>query len=237
MSRIHLRPRLQTLAGQVAYTKTAADIGCDHGKLGAALLQQGRVQHLFASDISLPSLEKARALFTQIGLEEHAEFYVSDGLSHLKPGQADVLLFAGMGGELIAELLEKGDSVARSAKKICMQPMGGLIELRRFLNAHNYRIVEAELVQDAGRVYQVLSAVNLPPLPPPEGFPEGEHAYSPLLFHKQDPLLLPLLRSSLASHKKRLEKAKARGKEPESLLEILNILEALIVWEENDEAE
>ena len=91
---VHLRPRLAVAAAYLSGAGTVADIGCDHGRLAVALLQQGAVRHVIASDLSADSLQKARALAARCNVGENAlSFFVSDGLSHLTPGEADALVF------------------------------------------------------------------------------------------------------------------------------------------------
>ena len=156
---VHLRPRLAAAASFLCGFRTVADIGSDHGRLAVALLQQSSATRVIASDISADSLTKARALALRCGVsEEQLAFSVSDGLSHLAPGEADALVFAGMGGELIARLLEEGTAVAQAAECIVMQPMGGTLELRRFLLEQGYSLVDEQLVLDAGRYYQIIAA-------------------------------------------------------------------------------
>ena len=66
--KIRLRPRLQAAADMINGSHRAADIGCDHGRLSVALLQQGRADRVIASDISAPSLQKATELAALCGL-------------------------------------------------------------------------------------------------------------------------------------------------------------------------
>ena len=50
----------------------AADIGCDHGFLTAKLLETVPNLTMLASDVSAPSLEKARRLLAERGLTDRA---------------------------------------------------------------------------------------------------------------------------------------------------------------------
>ena len=77
--RISLDPRLSTIAEMLGTCTCCADIGSDHGRLGAFMLQNHRVERMCLTDISAPSLEKARKLIALLGLEEKTGFYVGDG--------------------------------------------------------------------------------------------------------------------------------------------------------------
>lgn len=212
----------------ISSSEHAADIGCDHGRLSVALLQQGRTRFVTASDISAPSLEKARLLAERCCLSECVHTVVSDGISHLSPGVADSLIITGMGGELIASILSASLQTAHSANTLVMQPMRGVEELRKFLRENCFSIVNERLVQDSGRIYQVIQSVPKEPSPIPSWFPQDEYSLGHMLFEKQDPLLLPLLHQYRSGHVKRLEQARLKGVSPEPLLAIINRADTLI---------
>ncbi|MBQ3131865.1 MAG: SAM-dependent methyltransferase [Clostridia bacterium] len=206
----------------------AADIGCDHGRLSVALLQQGRAKQVTASDISEPSLEKARLLAQKCSLSDKMHTVVSDGISHLSIGCADAIIIAGMGGELIARILSAAPDVAHSTDAIVMQPMRGVEELRRFLRENSFRIVDERLVLDAGRIYQIISAAPGEPGAIPPWFPQDEYSLGYMMFERGDPLLLPLLEQYKAGHMRRLAQAERKGVSPEALLGIIKRADSLI---------
>ena len=211
-----------------------ADIGADHGKLSIALLQSGKTRHVLASDISEASLDKARALARSCGQTANIDFFVSPGLSHIMPGSVDSIVLAGMGGEQIADILEVHPEAARSAKQLVMQPMRGTAELRLYLHTHGYRTLDERIVLDAGRYYPLLCAAD----GPPERFvSEPVPAallvpYGALPILRRDPLMLSMLRAYRSGHTRRLEKAQARGRTPQSLVKILQDLDILIQYME-----
>ena len=84
----------EALAGRKA--PVAADVGCDHGFLTAKLLEIVPGLTMLASDVSAPSLEKARRLLGARGLSERANITVADGLSAVdRP--VDAVMILGMG--------------------------------------------------------------------------------------------------------------------------------------------
>ena len=90
--------RLRAAADWVEPCDIIADIGCDHGRLGAMLLLENRAKHLIASDISEKSLQKAKHCLQRHGLTGRAEFTVADGLEALDQ-KVDTVCILGMGGE------------------------------------------------------------------------------------------------------------------------------------------
>ena len=147
---ISLDPRLTTIADMLGTCTCCADIGSDHGRLGAFLLQNKRCRHVCLTDISAPSLEKARKLISLLGLEAQASFYVGDGALALQQ-RVDAAVIAGMGGETIAEIIEQ--SAGRlSGARLVLQPNVAAPQLRRRLNASGWSIVNETLVRDGRRI-------------------------------------------------------------------------------------
>lgn len=232
---VHLRPRLVAAASFLRGAGTVADIGCDHGRLSVALLQQAIVSRVIASDISADSLLKGRMLAERCRIEEaQLSFVLSDGLSHLVPGEADAIVLAGMGGELIARLLEAGSATAHAAERIVMQPMGGTLELRRFLLQNGFRITDEKYVLDAGRYYQLILAAPGPGQPaelPQDALLE----FGPVAFAKRDPLLRAALTRCRDGRLRRMQKAEKNGALPPQLAhELQGVQELLDILDKED---
>lgn len=153
---VHLRPRLSRALDMLRGSQTVADIGSDHGRLAVALLQQGAAERVIACDISAPSLEKARALCSRCGLGGRMDFRVADGLGGLRPGEADALVMAGMGGLVMGRILQEGATVAAAARRILLQPQGNLPELRAFLYENGYCVQDEAIVLDNGRYLSLI---------------------------------------------------------------------------------
>ena len=76
---LRLDERLRAIEDLAPACRCFADIGCDHGRLGAQMLLSGRAQRVWFTDISAPSIEKARVLIRKLGLSDRAVFRVGDG--------------------------------------------------------------------------------------------------------------------------------------------------------------
>lgn len=156
--RISLDPRLSKIAEMLGTCRKCADIGSDHGRLGAYLLQNGRVEHMILTDISAPSLDKARKLIRLLNLEGQTDFCVCDG-AQLLPDAPDAAIIAGMGGETIAHIVETAQGKLDGARLI-LQPNVAAPELRRRLNAAGWKIQDEALVRDGRRIYLAMVAVQ-----------------------------------------------------------------------------
>ena len=86
---VHLTPRLIAALSMLKGAAVVADIGCDHGRLTAALLQQNICARVIATDISEPSLQKAKDLLGHVSLSDRVSFRAGDGLDPLSENECD----------------------------------------------------------------------------------------------------------------------------------------------------
>ena len=133
-----------------------ADIGTDHGYIPVSLLLEGRVKRAVAADIGAMPLDHARRTAAACGVEENLDFRLGDGLSVLEPGEADVIVIAGMGGDAITEILSAAPW-SRAGPLLLLQPMSKAEVLRAWLPLNGYEVFREELVQDKGVLYPILS--------------------------------------------------------------------------------
>lgn len=174
-----LTDRLQLLADLVIPGKAAADIGTDHGYLGLYLLEKGICPKVILSDINEGPLAKARQNLKESGLaKDCCSLRLGGGLEPLKAGEAPSIVIAGMGGELIAEILSQAPEKARSAERLILQPRTRSGELRKWLWAHEYCIIKECLVKERGRICEVIAACPGHQEPKDPDIPETD---SPLL--------------------------------------------------------
>ena len=99
--KIPISKRLRLCAQLVPEGARVADIGTDHGYLGLYLLQNGRAAHVLAADHRPQPLHTAKLHAAKVGFAGQIEFRLSDGLAGIGPDEADTIVCAGMGGDLI----------------------------------------------------------------------------------------------------------------------------------------
>ena len=215
-----LRPRLRCALDLLEEVGVLADIGRDHGRFGVQALKEGLCKKVIASDISAPSLNKARILAEKCGLEDRFEFRCCGGFDGYAECEADAAVLLGMGGELIADILESGKGIAQKLSRIVMQPMRGEAELREYLYKNGYHILDEAVCLDAGRYYQLIAArydpKNAEPLP--SFFPENWYQFGAKALMKREELLLPMMERYLGIMEAKLENAAKRGEPPEALV-------------------
>lgn len=157
-----LSPRLEAIAKiiQEDPVGTVADIGTDHGYLPIGLIEVGGVQRAIASDLNPGPLESARAAVLEAGLSDLVDLRLGSGLETLAVGEAQAAVIAGMGGVLIASLMAESVQVARSLDYLVLQPMQARSELRQWLAANHYDIVESVVVREGEKFYEIMKVKN-----------------------------------------------------------------------------
>ena len=98
--------RIDIICSHLPEADVFADIGCDHGYCTQYMLKNRRCRLAYISDISAGSLQKARTLLAREVEEGRCIPVVADGLDGVK--ECDLVLIAGMGGEEIVRILERG---------------------------------------------------------------------------------------------------------------------------------
>ena len=137
-----------------------ADIGTDHGYLPCYMAAEGLCDSALACDTAPLPLESAKANIRENGLEDKVTAILSDGLEKVPPEGLTDIVIAGMGGELIAAILEKCSwlTSAQPPLNLVLQPMTKWDHLRKWLYDNNF-IVTAEKPCISGRfVYSVMQA-------------------------------------------------------------------------------
>ncbi len=221
---IKLDERLRYAVEMLQGANVVADIGCDHGKLSAALLLEGGCRRVIAGDISPDCLEKTRQIIDRYGLEDRAEVRLGSGLAILSSGECDAAAILGMGGELIAEILEASPDVAESMERLVLQPMSGIEELRQWLHENSYHVSDDRLISAKNRCYQMLCVhKGVQPDPWPMGFPSDCYLVGYRSFLNRDERLGPYCEEQLNKRREQLKRAAGTAGERKLSLEAMQL--------------
>ena len=154
---IKLDNRLYLCAKKVRQEKSIVDIGADHAYLAIWLVLNKLVRHAIATDIRKGPLLNSVHNIKKFGLEDKIEARRSDGLDEINPYEVDDIIIAGMGGELIAQIISRADWLKEKSKHLILQPMSSESELREFLNREHFKIDSEQAIIDNNKVYTVMS--------------------------------------------------------------------------------
>ncbi len=219
---MQLSERMAAAAAMVTPGNTLADVGCDHGYLPIWLCGEGIVPKALALDVNPGPLSAAKQNIEALGLGQYIETRLSDGLEAVKPGEAETIVIAGMGGRLMCRILSEGRNVLAEAEELILEPQSEPEELRKCLTGLGFRIVREDMVKEAGKFYPLIRGVHGKDR---ELSPE-ELRYGPCLLRARHPLLLEYLRKNLRLYEN-LERTLAERREDRSRRRLSEIQEEL----------
>ena len=142
-----LSDRLEACISYVNQNDRVADIGCDHGLLGIALLERGIARSVIAADVGEGPLSAAKLNAQRHGLDGKMTFFLSDGVEKI-PRDFDTLVCAGMGGDTMIHILSAAPWLNDDRYRLILQCQSKRPELRRWLYEHDYAISRETLAQD-----------------------------------------------------------------------------------------
>lgn len=149
--RLHLDRRLKTVAEMVRLDKRIADIGTDHAFVPCYLSRQG-AKGVIATDISDGPLACAKAATELYGVTD-ITLIKCDGLDKVPP--VDDVIIAGMGGEMIADIISRC-SFLNEDMRFILQPMTKDHVLRRELYKMGLEIIREKTAAVSKKVYTVM---------------------------------------------------------------------------------
>ncbi|MGN1202983.1 MAG: class I SAM-dependent methyltransferase [Eubacterium sp.] len=152
-----LSKRLDAVASLVKPDSLIADVGTDHGYIPVYLCKAGKIKGAVACDINEGPLSSCNSLVEQERLVDKIKVRLSDGLDALYPDEFDTVIIAGMGGELIADILSRCQYI--SSKHIILNPMTHAELARKFLYDNGFEIKNDIIVRDGHHYYSVFDAV------------------------------------------------------------------------------
>lgn len=224
--------RLQAVARWVPAGTTVADIGADHAHLLIHLVLQKRIEKGIAGELNKGPFENARSQVRRWGLSDRIEVRRGDGLSVLKEGEADVIVIAGMGGPLIAKILDQGREKLSGAFRLVLQPNTGGERVRRWLRQNGWAPVGETLVEEGGTLYEIIAAERgedeaLYRQPPASE--EQLLLLGPLLWKEKHPLLIKKWLQELAARERILGRVRA-GRTEEAARRAAQLEEEIAQW-------
>lgn len=157
---LKLSRRLQALANFVPVGAKVADIGTDHAFLPCYLVKEGIVPFAIGIDVKEGPFQSAGRTVSAYHLKDQISIRLGDGLIPLQPGEVDVVILAGMGGNTMIEILEGSPQVVEGLHDLVLQPMNGAEYMRRWLTANEWIIVAEDLLLEDGHYYQIIKATR-----------------------------------------------------------------------------
>jgi len=158
-----LSKRLAAIAGRIPRCGTLADIGSDHALLPIHAVRTGLCRKAVAGDLHDGPIRAARNNIAAAGLSDRIDVRKGDGLAVLMPGEADVIVIAGMGGSTMTGILDAGESRLEGVRTLILQPNVGTRDVRRWLHDHGWYLRDECVLEEDGVYYDILEAVPARP--------------------------------------------------------------------------
>lgn len=168
-----LSKRLNAIYNLVDYGSSLADIGADHGQLIIELYHNKVCKKLFCNDNKIGPYTILKSNVSKVS--EDIEVSLSSGIEAL-PSYIDTLVIAGMGGDLIIDIINKHVDKLTNISTIILAPNTNVNLVREVVSKLGYKITK-EVVVFEKHYYQIIR------------FDKGETNYT-----KNDYLFGPILR-------------------------------------------
>ncbi|OZS34076.1 Bcl-2 family protein [Streptococcus pneumoniae] len=149
--------RLELVASFVPQGAILLDVGSDHAYLPIELVERGKIESAIAGEVVEGPYQSAVKNVEAHGLEEKIQVRLANGLAAFEEeDRVSVITIAGMGGRLIARILEEGLGKLANVERLILQPNNREDDLRIWLQDHGFQIVAESILEEAGKFYEIL---------------------------------------------------------------------------------
>ena len=149
--------RLELVASFVPQGAILLDVGSDHAYLPIELVEKGQIKGAIAGEVVEGPYQSAVKNVEAHGLKEKIQVRLANGLAAFEEvDQVSVITIAGMGGRLIARILEEGLDKLANVERLIRQPNNREDDLRIWLQDNGFQIVAESILEEAGKFYEIL---------------------------------------------------------------------------------
>ena len=153
-----LDARLTSAAKFVRQGATFADVGTDHAHLPIFLLEKGIIKTAVVSDINKGPLLRAKENVERAGLSSFVTLVLTDGARELSGFGISDIAICGMGGELIADIIDNAPWLKSEGVRLILQPMSKVATLRTYLSLNGFSLTHEDYSFAEGKYYVALVA-------------------------------------------------------------------------------
>ena len=149
--------RLELVASFVPQRAILLDVGSDHAYLPIDLVEKDLIERAIAGEVVEGPYQSAVKNVEAHGLKEKIQVRLANGLAAFEEeDRVSVITIAGMGGRLIARILEEGLGKLANVERLILQPNNREDDLRIWLQENGFHIVAESILEEAGKFYEIL---------------------------------------------------------------------------------
>lgn len=148
--------RLKKLASMVEKCTTMADIGTDHGYVPIYLVKNHICEDAIATDINKGPIEKAKTNIFNENLQDKIQCRIGGGFSTLYEDEVQCAVIAGMGGNLIRDIIEQDLNIFKKLHSCILQPVQNVEVLREYIYKAGYEIIDEDLCREDDKFYEII---------------------------------------------------------------------------------
>ncbi|MED3548961.1 tRNA (adenine(22)-N(1))-methyltransferase [Cytobacillus praedii] len=226
-----LSQRLEAVANYIPRGFRLADIGSDHAYLPCYAVKKGMVPFAVAGEVVEGPYQSAQRQVKLEGLEEKIIVRKGNGLEVITQGEIDCVTIAGMGGALIASILEEGKNKLDSVKRLILQPNISAITTRQWLADNGWELISEEILEEDNKIYEILVAEKGDPFKPYKNL-QKELLLGPLLMKQSSVSFQKKWRNELKNWQRILTQLENAAESEETILKKKELKEKIQMVEE-----
>ena len=154
----YLSDRLQAIHDMLP-KGVIADIGSDHGKLMIALFKSGKLIKGYAIENKKGPYQRLIQALEKEDLLDKIIPLFSDGIEDL-PMDVKHIVLAGMGGDLIIEILKKHPEKLKYISTIVVDAHGAIGKVREEISHMGFAIAEEKMIKEDGQYYEIIKFIK-----------------------------------------------------------------------------
>ncbi|MBO1197956.1 tRNA (adenine(22)-N(1))-methyltransferase TrmK [Staphylococcus simiae] len=155
---ISLNERLKIVSNYITPGKLV-DIGSDHAYLPIYAIQQHICDTAIAGEVIKGPFQAAQKNVAANALQDVVDVRLGDGLSVIHhDDNVNSITICGMGGPLIAKILNEGQSKLNTHPRLILQSNIQTQSIRIMLQQLKYEIIDEIIMEEKGHIYEIVVA-------------------------------------------------------------------------------
>ncbi len=185
-----LNQRLKTVSEYIV-GDALVDIGSDHAYLPIYAVNEKLIKKAICGEIARGPYDASVKNVQQNKLTEEIKIRLGDGLSVLRSmDDVDTITICGMGGPLIASIIEEGMQFVHGKPRFIVQANTYPYPIRKVMAENNYKIVEELQLKDGFHFYDIIVFDSTEEK---VEYGEAELRFGPVNIEKREPVFIAQL--------------------------------------------